>query len=223
MKRRDFSAACSAVLGGSAIGASAVYAPVAMAQAQPKKPEAGTDYYVLDKRAPVEAPAGKIEVVEFFWYNCPHCNQFEPALDAWVKNVAKDVSVRRVPVGFRDDFVPQQRLFYALEAMGLLEKMHVKVFTAIHGEKLVLNKSDVIADWVAKQGVDKAKFLEQYNSFSVSTKATKATQLQNTYKVEGVPALGIAGRFYTDGTLAKNMERGLQITDFLINVVRTGK
>ena len=223
MKRRDFSAACSAVLGGSAIGASAVYAPVAMAQAQPKKPEPGTDYYVLDKRAPVEAPAGKIEVVEFFWYNCPHCNQFEPALDAWVKNVAKDVSVRRVPVGFRDDFVPQQRLFYALEAMGLLEKMHVKVFTAIHGEKLVLNKSDVIADWVAKQGVDKAKFLEQYNSFSVSTKATKATQLQNTYKVEGVPALGIAGRFYTDGTLAKNMERGLQITDFLINVVRTGK
>ena len=223
MKRRDFSAACSAVLGGSAIGASALYAPVAMAQAQPKKPEAGTDYYVLDKRAPVEAPAGKIEVVEFFWYNCPHCNQFEPTLEAWVKNVAKDVSVRRVPVGFRDDFVPQQRLFYALEAMGLLEKMHVKVFTAIHGEKLVLNKSDVIADWVAKQGVDKAKFLEQYNSFSVSTKATKATQLQNTYKVEGVPALGIAGRFYTDSTLAKNMERGLLITDFLINVVRAGK
>lgn len=223
MKRRDFSAACSAVLGGSAIGASALYAPVAMAQAQPKKPEAGTDYYVLDKRAPVEAPAGKIEVVEFFWYSCTHCNQFEPTLDAWVKTVAKDVSVRRVPVAFRDDFVPQQRLFYALEAMGLLEKMHVKVFTAIHGEKLVLNKSDVIADWVAKQGVDKAKFLEQYNSFSVSTKATKATQLQNTYKVEGVPALGIAGRFYTDSTLAKNMERGLLITDFLINVVRAGK
>lgn len=220
MKRRDFSAVCGAALAGSALYGTAAQA---QAQAQPKKPEPGTDYLVLDKRAPVEAAAGKIEVVEFFWYNCPHCNAFEPTLDAWVKNVPKDVSVRRVPVGFRDDFVPQQRLYYALEAMGLLEKLHVKVFTAIHGEKLVLNKSEAIADWVVKQGVDKAKFLEQYNSFSVSTKSTKATQLQNTYKVEGVPALGIAGRFYTDGTLGKNMERCLLITDFLVSVVRAGK
>ena len=228
MKRRDFSTVCS-VVGGAALAGSALYAPSLLAQAQPpgqpqlKRPEAGTDYLVLDKRAAVEAPAGKIEVVEFFWYNCPHCNQFEPMLDAWVKTVAKDVSVRRVPVAFRDNFVPQQRMFYALEAMGVLEKLHAKIFTAIHGEKIVLDKSEVIADWVAKQGVDKAKFLEQYNSFSVSTKATKATQLQNAYKLEGVPALGIAGRFYTDGTLAKNMERGLLITDFLINVVRAGK
>ena len=193
MKRRDFSAVFS-VVGGAALAGSALYAPSLLAQAQPpgqpqlKRPEAGTDYLVLDKRAAVEAPAGKIEVVEFFWYNCPHCNQFEPTLDAWVKTVAKDVSVRRVPVAFRDNFVPQQRLFYALEAMGVLDKLHAKIFTAIHGEKLVLDKSEVIADWVAKQGVDKVKFLEQYNSFSVSTKATKATQLQNAYKLEGVPA-----------------------------------
>ena len=216
MKRRDFSGVC-----GAAVAASALYMP--LVQAQPKPPEAGVDYLVLDKRAPVEAAAGKIEVVEFFWYKCTHCNAFEPTLEAWVKTVAKDVSVRRVPVAFRDDFVPQQRLFYALEAMGLLDKMHSKVFTAIHGEKLQFDKSEVIADWVAKQGVDKAKFLEQYNSFSVSTKATRATQLQNTYKVEGVPALGIAGRFYTDATLAKNMDRGLLITDFLVSIVRTGK
>ena len=216
MKRRDFSGVC-----GAAVAASALYMP--LVQAQPKPPEAGVDYLVLDKRAPVEAAAGKIEVVEFFWYNCPHCNAFEPALEAWIKRLPKDVSVRRVPVSFRDDFVPQQRLYYAIEAMGLTEKLHSKIFTAIHGEKLQLNKSDAIADWVAKQGVDKGKFLEQYNSFTVSTKATRATQLQNTYKVEGVPALGIAGRFYTDGTLAKNMDRGLLITDFLVSIVRTGK
>ncbi len=215
MKRRDFSVAC-----GAALTASALLSPTA--QAQPKKPEAGTDYLVLDKRAPVEAPAGKIEVVEFFWYNCPHCNQFEPTLEAWIKKLPKDVAVRRVPVSFRDDFAPQQRLYYAIEAMGLVDKLHTKVFTAIHGEKLQLSKADVIADWVAKQGVDKAKFLEHYNSFSVATKSAKATQLQNSYKVEGVPALGIAGRFYTDGTLAKNMERGLLITDFLVSVVRNG-
>ena len=149
MKRRDFSVAVSAAVAGSAL--------LPPARAQVQKPESGTDYLVLDKKAAVEAPAGKIEVVEFFWYNCPHCNAFEPTLEAWIKRVPKDVSVRRVPVGFRDEFVPQQRLYYALEAMGLLEKLHSKVFTAIHGEKLVLNKGDVIADWVAKQGVDKAK------------------------------------------------------------------
>ena len=218
MKRRDFSVAF-----GAAAAASALSMSDALAQATLKRPEPGVDYLVLEKRAPVEAPAGKIEVVEFFWYNCPHCNAFEPALDAWIKRLPKDVAIRRVPVSFRDDFVPQQRLFYAIEAMGLTEKLHNKIFTAIHGEKQQLNKSDAIADWVAKQGVDKAKFLEQYNSFTVSTKATRATQLQNTYKVEGVPALGIAGRFYTDGTLAQNMDRGLLITDFLVSIVRTGK
>ncbi len=218
MKRRDFSQVCSSVVAASALGL-----PAAQALAQVKKPEAGADYLVLDKRAPVEAPAGKIEVVEFFWYSCPHCNVFEPTLDAWIKRAPKDVSVRRVPVAFRDDFVPQQRLYFALEAMGLVDKLHGKVFAAVHVEKQALNKIDDIAAWIAKQGVDKAKFLEQYNSFSVSTKSGKGTQLQNTYKVEGVPALGVAGRFYTDGTLSKTMERGLQIVDFLVSEVRAGR
>ena len=216
MKRRDFSMRFGAALAVPVLGLST-------AQAQARRPEAGTDYLVLDKRAAVEAPAGKVEVVEFFWYSCPHCNGFEPALDAWIKRLPKDVAVRRVPVAFRDENVPQQRLFYALEAMGLVEKLHAKVFAAIHVEKQTLAKPELIADWVAKQGVDKAKFLEQFNSFSVSAKASRAVQLQNAYKVEGVPALGIAGRFYTDGTLSKSMERGLQITDFLVAEIRAGR
>ena len=216
MKRRDFSVVCGAALAGSAV------AP-RMALAQAKPPVAGTDYMVLEKRASVEAPAGKIEVVEFFWYSCPHCNAFEPTLNAWVKGVGKDVSVRRVPVAFRDDFVPQQRLFYALEAMGLLDKLHGQVFAAIHAEKQKLARGDEIGDWVGKQGVDKTKFMEQYNSFSVSTKATRGAQLQNAYRVEGVPALGVAGRFYTDGTLARSMERALQVVEFLTGEVRSGR
>lgn len=224
MKRRYFSFA-----GGAALAAGALALPAAQAQTTTppqvagKKPEAGEDYLALDKRAAVEAPAGKIEVVEFFWYSCPHCHVFEPALEAWIKRAPKDLVVRRVPVAFRDDFVPQQRLFYALEAMGLLDQLHAKVFTAIHVEKQVLNKTEAIADWVAKQGVDRTKFLEQYNSFSVSTKATRGTQLQNAYRVEGVPALGVAGRFYTDGTLAKNMDRALQIVEFLAAGIRSGR
>jgi thiol:disulfide interchange protein DsbA len=216
MKRRDFSLACGAAVAGSVLIQSS-------ALAQGKPPEAGADYLLVEKRAAVEAPAGKIEIVEFFWYSCPHCNAFEPAFEAWSKRVPKDLVVRRVPVAFQDSFVPQQRLYYALEAMGLLEKLHSKVFAAIHTEKQNLAKGDAIADWVAKQGVDKAKFLEQYNSFSVSTKVTRGTQLQNAYKVEGVPALGVAGRFYTDGSLAKSMDRALTVVDFLAAQVRSGR
>ena len=216
MKRRDFSLAC-----GAAVAGSALVPPSALAQA--KAPVAGDDYLVVEKPAAVEAPAGKIEIVEFFWYSCPHCNAFEPALDAWIKRAPKDLAIRRVPVAFRDDFVPQQRLFYALEAMGLVEKLHSKVFAAIHVEKQNLARGEQIAEWVAKQGVDKAKFLEQYNSFSVATKATRGTQLQNAYRVEGVPALGVAGRFYTDGSHAKSMERALQVVEFLAAGIRSGK
>lgn len=214
MKRREFS---QAALGAGLL--SVALAP-SLAHAQAKKPVAGTDYQVLEPRASVQAPAGKIELVEFFWYNCPHCNVFEPTLDAWVKKLPKDIVFRRVPVAFRDEFVPQQRLFYALDAMGLVQKLHAKVFAAIHVEKLNLSKGEAITEWVGKQGVDKAKFVEQYNSFSVVTKSGSASKLQNEYKVEGVPALGVAGRFYTDGTMAGSMERALQVVDFLVAEVR---
>ena len=217
MKRRDFSLAAPAL----ALLSTSALTPLAHAQAF--KPAEGTDYYVLEKPVAVEAPAGKIEVVEFFWYNCPHCNAFEPTLDAWAGKLPKDVVLRRVPVAFQDSFAPQQRLYFALDAMGLVPKLHTKVFHAIHVERLNLAKGDAIIDWVGQQGVDKAKFTEQFNSFSVATKATKATQLQNGYRVEGVPALGVAGRFYTDGTIAKNMERVLQVVDGLVAQVRNKK
>jgi thiol:disulfide interchange protein DsbA len=217
MKRREFS-----MLATAAGAAASVILPT-FAQADTAKPEAGTDYVVVDPQAPVEAPAGKIEVVEFFWYNCPHCNAFEPLLSGWIKGLPKDVAFRRAPVAFRDDFVPQQRLYFALEAMGLVEKLHAKVFAAIHVEKLDLSKAAAITDWVVKQGVDKVKFSEQYNSFSVATKSTKAAQLQNAYKVEGVPALGVAGRFYVDGALAKGMDKALKIVESLAAGVRSGK
>ena len=216
MKRREFSQTVAGAALISTLIPSAVHA-------QAKKPEAGTDYMLVDPRAPVDAPAGKIEVVEFFWYACPHCNAFEPTLEAWVKKLPKDVAFRRVPVAFRDDFVPQQRLYFALETMGLLDTLHAKVFAAIHVEKLNLTRGDAITDWVVKQGVDKAKFLEQYNSFTTATKASRSTQLQNAYKVEGVPALGVAGRFYTDGSLARSMERALQVVESLVAGQRGGK
>jgi protein dithiol oxidoreductase (disulfide-forming) len=213
MLRRDFSLGLAATAGAL----QSVYAQT------PAGFQEGKDYLALDKRAPSDAASGKIEVVEFFWYNCPHCNAFEPQLEAWIKRTAKDVVVRRVPVAFRDDFVPQQRLYYALEAMGKVDELHTKVFYAIHVEKQNLNNQANIGAWLEKQGVDKAKFDTLYSSFSISSKAQKAAQLQNSFQVDGVPALGIAGRFYTSGSLAQTMERALAVTDYLIAEVRKGK
>ena len=213
MNRREFSAATAGLSGAAALGLPGV----AWAQ---RPPQEGKDYRKLEKAVAVEAPAGRIEVVEFFWYSCPHCNAFEPRLVSWIQRAPEYVSVRRVPVAFRDDFVPQQRLFYTLEAMGKLEELHAKVFQAIHGQRLPLNREEGILEWAGKQGLDRAKFGELYNSFSVSGKARAATQLQDAYGVEGVPAIGIAGRYYTDGTMAGNMDRALQVTDYLIAEAR---
>ncbi len=211
MQRRAFS--ISAITLTAATGISAL---PTLAQAQARAFQSGSDYLTLDKPAPTEAPAGKVEVVEFFWYNCPHCNGFEPMFDAWAKKQAKDVSIRRVPIAFRPDFEPQQRLYYVLEGMGKVDELHKKVFYAIHVEKLPLNTADQISAWADKQGIPKAKFMEMYNSFSVSTKARKATQLQDAYALDGVPALGVNGRYFTSGTQAKTLERSLQVADALI-------
>lgn len=217
MQRREFSMATASVAAAASLGALSI-----PAQAQGPAPRAGTDFLVLDKPAPVEAPAGKVEVVEFFWYSCPHCNTFEPALNEWIKKAPKDVVVRRVPIAFRADFEPQQRLYYVLEAMNKVDELHKKVFYAIHVEKQTLKTPELIADWAEKQGLNKAKFLETYNSFSVATKARKATQLQDAYKIDGVPALGVAGRYFTSGSMAQTMGRALLVTDYLIAQVRKG-
>ena len=213
MKRRLFSTAILSVT--TLMGTATAWAQQAF--------RSGKDYITLERPVATEAGSGKIEVLEFFWYSCPHCNQFEPAFEQWVKNAPKDVVVRRVPVAFRDDFVPQQRLYYTLEAMNLVEKMHIRVFTAIHGEKLMLNSDASVLAWAEKQGIDKAKFAETYKSFGVATKAKRAVQLQNDFKIEGVPSLGVAGRFYIDGTLAGSMPRALQVADALIAQTRQGR
>ena len=220
LNRRTFSAGAACMLAGTAcLAAAAGLGLPGLAFAQ-KKPEDGHEYRTLDKRVPQDVPAGKIEVVEFFWYSCPHCNAFEPQLAAWTRKLPPDVVLRRVPVAFRDDFVPQQRLYYTLEAMGKVDEMQSKVFRTIHVDKQPTAKEDQIVAWAEKSGLDKAKFQEIYNSFSVQTKSRKATQLQNAFQVEGVPALGIAGRWYTDGSLSGSMGRALQVTDYLVAEAR---
>ncbi len=218
MHRREFSQAALAAASAGTLAA----LPLGV-QAQGKPPAEGKDYLLLSKPAPSEAPAGQIEVVEFFWYSCPHCNEFEPQLEAWAAKAPKDVSLRRVPVSFRPDFEPQQRLYYVLEALGKVAALHKKVFYAIHVEKQTLNTADLVTAWAQKQGIDKAKFTELYNSFPVNMKARKATQLQEAFMVDGVPALGVDGRYYTSGSLAGNMARALTVTDHVLTLARKTK
>ncbi|MEJ6021134.1 thiol:disulfide interchange protein DsbA/DsbL [Ramlibacter sp. PS4R-6] len=209
MKRREFS-----------LGAAAVLASPAAVLAQARVPEDGREYRTLPRTVPVETPLPKIEVIDFFWYSCPHCNAFEPTLQAWSRKLPDDVVLRRIPAAFRDNMVPQQRLFYALEAMGKAGELHVKIFDAIHKENVDLTRLATMADWVGKQGLDAAKFTELYNSFAISAKARRATDIQNLYEVEGVPSMGVVGRYYTDSTLASNHGRMLQVVDYLIGEAR---
>ena len=216
MKRREFSV--SLLSAGVAASAAGVAAPVSAQDA----PVEGTHYVRLSQPLPAST-AGKIEVIEFFWYGCPHCNAFEPMLEVWAKKLPADVTFRRVPVAFREEpYAAHQRIYFALEALNQVEAMHRKVFYAVHNDRQRLDKPADIAAFMAKNGIDSAKFLDTYNSFSVQTKARQANQLSAAYKIDGVPALGIQGRFYTSGSLAGSSERSLAVTDFLIGRVRKG-
>ena len=214
MQRRQFP---TSLLGTGA----AVFGWAGGAQAQ-GGPIEGTHYVRLTQ--PVAAgPAGKIEVIEFFWYGCPHCNAFEPALDAWSKKLPADVSFHRVPVAFSNEpFVAHQRIFYALDSLGLVAAMHRKVFYAIHSDRARLDKPADISAFMARNGVDTAKFMEAFDSFAVQAKAKQATQQAAAYKIDGVPAIGIQGRYYTSGSLAGTNEKALAVTDFLVQRVRKG-
>lgn len=214
MQRRQFSASLLASGAGAVSGA--LWSPLAQAQVGGFKE--GNEYQRLSRPAPVDAPNGQVEVIEFFAYTCVHCFNFEPIFSAWIQKKPAHVTVRRMPVAFSEAFVPLQRLFYALEAMGQLDALHEKVFKAIHVERQRLTTAETITAWVCKQGLDTAKFTENYNAFSVAGKARRAAQMQEAYLVEATPSLGIGGRFYVPGQGPKT----LQVADALIADLRKG-
>jgi thiol:disulfide interchange protein DsbA len=142
-------------------------------------------------------------------------------LEAWLKKLPADVNFRRVPVAFREEpFAQHQKIFYTLEALGKVDELHRKVFHAIHVERQRLDKPADIAAWMGKNGVDPAKYNEMSNSFAVQTKLRQAKQLAEAYKIDGVPAIGIHGRYYTSGSLAGGNEQMLSVTNFLIGRLR---
>jgi len=168
---------------------------------------------------------GKIEVIEFFWYGCPHCYEFEPLIQAWKKTLATDVMFRQVPVGWpskRVNFTGHQKLFFALEAMGVLNTAHGKVFDAMHKDKKQLADDAQIFDFAESIGLNRTEFANNFKSFGVNAKANQAIALANAYGVDGVPALGIDGKFLTSASLAGSNQDALRVADTLIKRQRQG-
>jgi len=193
-----------------------------LVSAQSPKIEEGFDYRIMPIAQPVETK-GKVEVIEFFWYGCPHCYDFEPELSAWVKRQPKDVSFRRVPVAFRDDFLPHSQLFYALEAMGKGDALNEKVMYAMHKENKRLLTEPEIADWIASQGVDRNTFLASYRSFAVVSKARAAKQLAETYRIDGVPTIVMQGKYVTSPSIAGTKAKAIAVMDYLEEKIRKEK
>lgn len=154
----------------------------------------GRDFRLISP--PLAADKSKIEVTEFFWYGCPHCFDFEPVLAAWVRKLPADVVFRRVPAIFPNNkWMPGARLFYTLEAMNLVEKLHADVFNAIHVERQRLDEEKVLFDWIAGKGVDPKKFSETWSSFGVQARAQQARELTQAAGLSGVPSVMVHGRY----------------------------
>lgn len=188
-----------------------------LAQAQPTL---GVEYRELASAQPTDTP-GKIEVVEFFWYGCPHCYTFEPVVEPWVKKLPKDVHFRRIPAMFNEEWALGGRAYYALEAIGELDRLHKALFDAVHtGSRLKVSNEAALTEWLSKQGADTKKFAAAYRSFSVEGKLKRAAQLTQAYKIEGVPSMAVDGKYVVITDKIQSFEHLLEVTDYLIEKSR---
>jgi thiol:disulfide interchange protein DsbA len=165
--------------------------------ASPTDPKNGVEYTTLAQPQPTQTVGKKVEVIEFFMYHCPHCNVLEPRFEQWVKKQGDNIVLKRVHMPYSGPNDPEAHLYLTLEAMGRLGDMHQKVFKAIHVDRVRMNSDEAVINWVAKNGIDRAKFLEVWNSFGVTTKLRRLNQVIATYKVDGVPAVVIDGKYMT--------------------------
>ena len=202
----------------AAAAAAATLARPAFSQGAPRE---GRDYRLVKPAQPTEAPAGKIEVLEFFWYGCPHCNSLEPMLKDWVGKLPADVAFRRVHVPFGER--RHQQLHYALEAMGKADALGDKVFHAIHVDRDRLDTVDKMAAMLSRHGVDRKQFTDTFESFAVRTKMRRATQTAEAYRVDGVPAMAVNGKYYTAPSMAGSNQAALRVMDWLIAQERQGR
>jgi len=174
----------------------------------------GTHYQRIAKQA--TDSGDKVEVIEFFWYGCPHCNIFDPVLETWIENKPDNVVFKRVPAVFRPEWKVHARAYYALQAMGVVEKYHSKIFDEIHKNKKRIDTLDSLTDFLVKQGINKQEFTDMYNSMSVDGMVRKAIKQLAGYKIQGVPAMAVNGKYVVSGRSAGSYENMILIVDHLI-------
>ena len=214
MKRRQFSAlAATATLG---LGLHR------LASAQGDTPITASDYTRIATPLPVSTPPGTVDVVEFFSYACPHCFEFEPTLEAWLKHKAPEIRFRRSPVPFLQNFRNFQPMYFALESLGAVDAMQQKIFNAFHLEHQRLDKPEDIAAFVAKNGVDPKRFMNAFNAFGTGVKVSQANQLFESSGAGGVPTLMVQGRFLTSPSIAKGEAKAVAVVDYLVAQIRAG-
>ena len=164
---------------------------------------------------------GKIEVLEFFWYGCPHCYQFHPILEQWKKTLADDVAFIPVAAALNPGWVNHARAYFAAESLGVVDKIHDSLFNAIHKDKKRIIKLDDLADFGEKQGIDRDKYYKTMTSFAVESKLRRSQQLAQAYQINGVPSVTVAGKYVTSGSLAGSYPRAIEIINQLIARERT--
>ena len=180
---------------------------------------ADIDYRVI-KPQPV-AIADRIEVIDFFWYGCPHCNNLQPALERWISRKPADVVIRRIPAILRDSWAPHARIYYTLEALGEVERLHQRVYHGYHVEELHMSKPDVMSAWAARNGIDRERWEQAYNSPEVQRRVDEAAKLTRAYQITGTPSLVVNGRYLTSGNMAESLNSLVTITDGLVQKVRS--
>lgn len=179
---------------------------------------ANVDYRVIP---PQPVPSGdRIEVIEFFWYGCPYCYQLQPALDEWLARKPQDVAFRRVPAIFRESWAPHARIYYTLEVLGALTRLHAAVFESYHLEQLPLNSTASIADWAAQHGLNREQWLAIYESADIDSKVLRSRDLTRTYSVAGTPSLVVDGRYLTSSGMTPGVRAMIPVLDGLIDLAR---
>ena len=179
-------------------------------------------YGELNPPQPTESK-GKIEVIEFFWYGCPHCYSLEPYIETWLKKLPPDVEFRRVPAVFNSRWAHDAAIFYTLEALGVLDKLHRPLFDAIHKSSLRTDNEAALSEWLQKNVVEPKKFMDAMKSFGVQSKLRRATQQTVAYKIDGTPARAVAGRYTVSADQGRTQQGMLQVVDGLVDMARKQK
>jgi thiol:disulfide interchange protein DsbA len=191
------------------------------ALAQPRQLSPGVDYTELNPGQPVDSQ-GKIEVLEFFWYGCPHCYTLEPMLEKWIARLPADVQFRRVPAVLNPGWGNESAVYYTFEALGVLDKLHRPFFDAIHRDRLSTRDPAALSQWLATNGVDTKKYQEALKSFGVQSKVRRAAQISAAYRIDGTPALAVHGRYTVSAEQGRTQSGMLAIADSLIALARKG-